>query len=60
MVKNSPTNAGDTEMQVQSLGLEDPLEESMAIDPSIFAWRIPRTEKPSGLQFIGSQRVGHD
>ena len=24
------------------------------------AWRIPRTEKPGGLQSMGSQRVGHD
>ena len=24
------------------------------------AWRIPWTEEPGGLQFIGSQRVGHD
>ena len=23
-------------------------------------WRIPRTEKPDGLQSMGSQRVGHD
>ena len=27
VVKNPPTNAGDVEMQVQSLGWEDPLEE---------------------------------
>ena len=33
-------------MWVQSLGQEDPLEESMATLPSILAWRIPRTEKP--------------
>jgi len=47
------------EMQVQSLGQEDPLEEEMAIHFSILAWRIPRTEEPGGLQSIGS-RVGHD
>ena len=39
------------------LGLEDPLEEGMATHSSIFAWRIPWTEEPGGLQFIGSQRV---
>ena len=44
------------EMQVQFLGLEDPLEE-MAIHSSIFAWRIPQTEEPGGLQSKGSQRV---
>ena len=27
---------------------------------SILAWRIPWTEKPGGLQSIGSQRVGHN
>ena len=29
------------EMQIQSLGLEDPLEEGMAIHSSILAWRLP-------------------
>ena len=33
-----------------SLGREDPLEEGMATRSSIFAWRIPRTEEPGGLQ----------
>ena len=32
----------------------------MAIHFRIFAWRIPWTEKPSGLQSMGSQTVGHD
>ena len=33
----------------------------MATHSSIFVWRIPRTEEPGGLlQFMGSQRVGHD
>ena len=32
----------------------------MAIHSSILAWRIPWTEKPSRLQSMGSQRVGHD
>jgi len=32
----------------------------MAIHSSILAWRIPWTEKPGGLQFVGSQRVRHD
>ena len=47
------------EMWVWSLGWEDPLE-VMAIHSSILAWRIPWTEEPSGVQSIGSQRVGHD
>ena len=47
-------------MQVRSLGLEDPLEEGMAIHSSIPAWRIPWTEESGRLQPIGSQRFGHD
>ena len=45
---------------VQSLGQEDPLEEGMATEFSILAWRIPWTEEPDGLQSMGPQRVGHD
>ena len=36
------------------------LEKGMAIHSSILAWRIPRTEEPGRLQFMGKQRVGHD
>ena len=42
------------------LGREDPLEEGMATHSSILAWRIPWTKEPGGLQFMGSQRVGHN
>ena len=45
---------------VQSLGQRDPLEKEMATHSSILAWRIPWTEKPSGLQSTGLQRAGHD
>ena len=48
------------EIGVQSLGREDPLEKEMATHSSILAWEIPRTEEPGGLQYMGSQRVGHD
>ena len=48
------------EMQVQSLGQEDPLEEEMATNSSIHARKIPWTEEPGGLQSMGWQRVGHD
>ena len=34
------------EMQVRSLGREDPLEKEMAIDSGILAWEIPWTEEP--------------
>ena len=45
------------ETQVQILGGEDPLEKEMANHSSILAWKIPWTEKPDGLQSMGSQRV---
>ena len=45
---------------VWSLGQEDSLEKGMVMHSSILAWRIPWTEEPGGLQFMGSQRVGHD
>jgi len=57
ILKNLPAMQ---ETQVQSLSWEDPLEKEMAIHSSILAWRIPQTEEPGGLQFMGSQRVGHD
>ena len=48
------------ETWVHSLGQEDPLEKGMATYSSILAWRIPWTEEPHGLQFVGSQRVQQD
>ena len=39
---------------------EDPLEKEMATQISIFAWKIPRTEEPGGLQSVALQIVGHD
>ena len=47
-------------MWVQSLDLEDPLEKETASLSCIFAWKIPWTEEPGGLQSMGSQRVGHN
>ena len=41
------------ETRVLSLGLEDPLEKEMATHSSICAWRIPWTEEPDGLLFLG-------
>ena len=32
----------------------------MAAHSSILAWRTPWTEKPGGIQSMGSQRVRHD
>ena len=50
MVKNSPANDP----------WEDPLEEEMATQFSVLAWRILWTEETGGLQSIGSQRVRHN
>ena len=47
------------EMQVWSLGQEDPLEEEMATHSSILAWEILWTE-PGRLQSIGFQKIGHN
>ena len=46
------------EIQVQSLGQEDPLEKGLATHSSILAWKIPWTEEPGGLQSMGSQESG--
>ena len=51
MVKNPPAMQ---EIQVQSLGWEDPLEKGLAAHSSILAWRIPRTVEPGVLQSVGS------
>ena len=56
MVKNLPVQEPQG-LQVQSLGLEDSLEEEMATHSSILAWRISWAEEPGGLQSIGCQRV---
>ena len=45
------------EMQVWSLGWEDPLENEMATHSSILAWEIPWTEEPGGLSSWGHKRV---
>ena len=48
------------ETWVQSLSQEDPLEKEMATHSSILVWSIPWREEPGRLQFMDSQRVGHD
>ena len=42
--------------QVCSLGWEDPLEKGMATHSSILAWKIPWTEEPVRLQYMGLQK----
>ena len=48
------------EIQVQSLGQEDPLEEEIATHSSNLTRETPWTEEPGELQSIGLLRVGHD
>ena len=52
VVKNLPTNARDVG---SSLGGEDTLVKEMAIHSSILSWKIPWTEEPGRLQFMGFQ-----
>ena len=59
-VQNPPATQKIWETQVGFLVWEDYLEKGMTTDSSILAWRIPWTEEPGGLQFIGSQRLRHD
>ena len=47
------------EIQVRSLGQEDPLENGVDTHSSVLACRIPQTQEPGGLHFMGSQRAGH-
>ena len=57
MVKNLPAMQ---ESWVQSLGMENPLEEGMATHTSFLTWRTPWTQESGRLQSMGSQKVGHD
>ena len=60
MIKNLPVIQETQEMEVRSLGREDPLEKEMATHSSILPWNIPWTEESGELQSMGSQRVGHN
>ena len=57
LVKNLPAMQETQEVQVSSLGCEDPLEEEMANHSRILAWKIPWTEELGRLQSMGLQRV---
>ena len=54
VVKNPPAMQGT---RIQSLDREDPLEEEMATQSSILAWRIPYIEESGRLYSMGLQRV---
>ena len=55
-VKDPPANAGHG-FNPESGRF---LEKEMVTHSSILAWRLPWTEEPGELQYMGSQRVGHD
>ena len=48
------------EVQVQSMGGEDPLEKEMATHSSILAWKITWAEEPGSLQSMELQRLSCD
>ena len=59
-VKNTPAMQETQETQVQSVGQEDPLEEGIAAESSILAWRIPWRKESGGLQSMRLHRVRHN
>ena len=59
VVKNPPGRQEMEETRIWYLGQEDPLKKEIVTHSSILAWKIPRTEEPSRLQSMGSQRVRH-
>ena len=54
MIKNLPAMQVT---QVLSLGWEGPLKKGMATHSSIFAWEIPWTGEPGGLQSMESKEL---
>ena len=63
LVKSLSVLTTNWEVKDYSIFLIDRLfrmEKEMATHSSVLAWRIPWTEKPGGLQSMGSYRVGHD
>ena len=60
MVKNPLANAGDGRDTGSISGLGRSPEKEITTHSSILAWRIPGTEEPGGLRFMGSQKAGHN
>ena len=63
MVKNSLANTGDTRYKGSIPGLGRSPEEGNLLRKKthgILAWKIQQTEEPGELQFMGSQKVGHN
>ena len=57
MIKNLPEIQ---ETWIRDLGQEVPLEKRTGTHSSILPWEILWTEDPDWLQYMGSQRVGHE
>ena len=59
MVRNLLANAGNVRDvdSIPTIDWEDPLEEGMATQSSILAWRVPWTEESTGLQSMGSKET---
>ena len=48
-------------LHIKDTGIRDyPLQQEMATHSSIFAWEIPRTEDPDGLQSMGLQSIRYN
>ena len=59
VTKSPPANARGPRDAGSVLGREDSLRKEMEAYPSSPAWKVPRIEKPGGLQSTGSHRAGH-
>ena len=60
VVKSLPADAGDERDAGVIPGSGRSFEKEMTTHSSILAWTIPWTEKPGGLQSMGTQRTRHD
>ena len=60
MGKESASSAGEAGEVGSIPGSGRSPGSGMATHSSILTWELPWTEKPGGLQTIGSQKVGHD
>ena len=61
LIQNLPANEGDAKDDGSILGSGRSLEQKMAAQASILAWKIPWTEEPGVLPSTQAlRRVGHD
>ena len=60
VVKSLPADAGDARDAGVIPGSGRSFEKEMTTHSGILAWTISWTQKPGGLQSMGSQRAGHE